>query len=174
MLTTSDALARWLTKPGGPGVGPVARRDRCFPECAASARRVTRGAPVGCVARGVTRAFLPTRTDRAGAVCAGARHASEPIATRRGDVVRAGARGNRASGETGAADDGAFAATLAVLGAAARTEGTPPRRGATTDLDLALPRTEERTTAAGVERQTACIFRFVLLRFGARGDAHAL
>ena len=129
MLTTSDALARWLTKPGGPGVGPVARRDRCFPECAASARRVTRGAPVGCVARGVTRAFLPTRTDRAGAVCAGARHASEPIATRRGDVVRAGARGNRASGETGAADDGAFAATLAVLGAAARTEGERARRG---------------------------------------------
>ena len=128
MLTTSDALARWLTKPGGPGVGPVARRDRCFPECAASARRVTRGAPVGCVARGVTRAFLPTRTDRAGAVCAGARHASEPIATRRGDVVRAGARGNRASG-TGAADDGAFAATLAVLGAAARTEGERARRG---------------------------------------------
>ena len=126
MLTTSDALARWLTKPGGPG-GPVARRDRCFPECAASARRVTRGAPVGCVARGVTRAFLPTRTDRAGAVCAGARHASEPIATRRGDVVRAGARGNRASG--GAADDGAFAATLAVLGAAARTEGERARRG---------------------------------------------
>ena len=129
MLTTSDALARWLTKPGGPGVGPVARRDRCFPECTASARRVTRGAPVGCVARGVTRAFLPTRTDRAGAVCAGARHASEPIATRRGDVVRAGARGNRASGETGAADDGAFAATLAVLGAAARTEGERARRG---------------------------------------------
>ena len=127
MLTTSDALARWLTKPGGPG-GPVARRDRCFPECAASARRVTRGAPVGCVARGVTRAFLPTRTDRAGAVCAGARHASEPIATRRGDVVRAGARGNRASGD-GAADDGAFAATLAVLGAAARTEGERARRG---------------------------------------------
>lgn len=132
MLTTSDALARWLTKPGGPGVGPVARRDRCYPECAASARRVARGAPVGCVARGVTRAFLPTRTDRAGAVCAGARHASEPIATRRGDVVRAGARGNRAPGETGAADDGsdgAFAATLAVLGAAARTEGERARRG---------------------------------------------
>ena len=147
MLTTSDALARWLTKPGGPGVGPVARRDRCFPECAASARRVTRGAPVGCVARGVTRAFLPTRTDRAGAVCAGARHASEPIATRRGDVVRAGARGNRASGETGAADDGAFAATLAVLGAAARTGGERARRGDVTSasaMDVAPERDETR------------------------------
>ncbi len=149
MLTTSDALARWLTKPGGPGVGPVARRDRCFPECAASARRVTRGAPVGCVARGVTRAFLPTRTDRAGAVCAGARHASEPIATRRGDVVRAGARGNRASGETGAADDGAFAATLAVLGAAARTEGERARRGDVTSVsatNVAPERDEARSS----------------------------
>jgi len=146
MLTTSDALARWLTKPGGPG-GPVARRDRCFPECAASARRVTRGAPVGCVARGVTRAFLPTRTDRAGAVCAGARHASEPIATRRGDVVRAGARGNRASG--GAADDGAFAATLAVLGAAARTEGERARRGDVTSVsatNVAPERDEARSS----------------------------
>ena len=127
-MTTSDALARWLTKPGGPRVGPIARRDRCYPECVARAHRVTRAAPVGCVARGAPRAFLPTRTDRAGAVCAGARHASEPIASRRGDVVRAGARGDRASGQPGASDDGAaFAATLSVLGAAGRTGGE--RRG---------------------------------------------
>ena len=146
MLTTSDALARWLTKPGGPGVGPVARRDRCFPECAASARRVTRGAPVGCVAQGVTRAFLPTRTHPAGAARPGARRASEPSEpSRRGDVVRAGARkkGNRASGETGDVDDGAaFAATLAVLGAAARPGGESADRsgdGTVSYTHLTLP-----------------------------------
>ena len=143
MLATSDALARWLTKPGGPRVGPIARRDRCYPECVARAHRVTRAAPVGCVARGAPRAFLPTRADRAGAVCAGARHASEPIASRRGDVVRAGARGDRESGQPGASDDGAaVAAPLAVLGAAARTKGerrgdVPPRErasGASSDV----------------------------------------
>ena len=142
-MATSDALARWLTKPGGPRVGPIARRDRCYPECVARAHRVTRAAPVGCVARGAPRAFLPARADRAGAVCAGARHASEPIASRRGDVVRAGARGDRESGQPGASDDGAaVAAPLAVLGAAARTKGerrgdVPPRErasGASSDV----------------------------------------
>ena len=147
-MTSSDALARWLTKPGGPRVGPIARRDRCYPECVARAHRVTRAAPVGCVARGVPRAFLPTRADRAGAVCAGARHASEPIASRRGDVVRAGARGDRASGQPGASDDGAaFAATLSVLGAAARTGGE--RRGDVTSERASEPISErsERTEA---------------------------
>ena len=51
----------------------------------------------------------------------------------------------------------------------ARTEGTAPRRGATTDLELALPRTEERTIAAGVEKQTACIFRLFCYASGREG-----
>ena len=153
MLTTSDALARWLTKPGGPRVGPIARRDRrCYPERAASARRVTRGAPVGCVARGVTRAFLPTRTHPAGAARPGARRASEPSEpSRRGDVVRAGARkkGNRASGETGDVDDGAaFAATLAVLGAAARPGGESADRSGDGTSESDSTSVPERTNEA--------------------------
>ena len=51
--------------------------------------------------------------------------------------------------------------------AAARTEGTPPRP--VPDPDLALPRTEERTTAAGVERRTACIFPLFYYASGREG-----
>ena len=100
------------------------------------------------VAWGLKRALLPTRTDPAGAARPSARDASEPIASRRRHVVPAGARGNRASGETGASDDGAaLAATLAVLGAAARNSGESARRGDVTgdsDSEAADERNGER------------------------------
>ena len=131
MLTTSDALARWLTKPGGL-LGSRLSRDGIvvFPECAASARRVTRGAPVGCVARGVTR--VPPDADRSrGRGMRGRsprlRNRSRPAAETSCGRAR---EGIAQRGETGAAPTTATPqATLAVLGAAARTGGERARRG---------------------------------------------
>ena len=56
----------------------------------------------------------------------------------------------KSSSEASTAAAGASAAARAL-------EGATPRRAETVALLVALPRTEERAMAAGVEKQSACI-----------------